>query len=134
MPRNVDPAAARLPGVEILDLETIRTHATLDEFAELDEARQIVASAAGRHAVARRVREISPIVAAMRASVQEVVEEEIARALARGETDVEKTARHLGGVLLHRLIGTAHRRAAAGDGELWAQAAAAVFDLGDESA
>lgn len=129
MPRNVDPAAAALPGIEVLDLETIRAHASLDEFAELDEARQIVASAAQRHAVARRVREISPAVTAMRDVVQGVVEEEIARALGRGETDVERTARHLGGVLLHRLIGQAHRLAAAGEGEAWVAAARTVFDL-----
>jgi glutamyl-tRNA reductase len=129
MPRNVDPAVAELPGVELLDLETIRAHAALDEFAEVDEARQIVASAAQRHAIARRVREVSPVVTSMRDAVQSVVDEEVARAQLRGDADGERAARHLGGVLLHRLIGQAHRLAAAGEGETWAEAARVVFDL-----
>jgi glutamyl-tRNA reductase len=131
MPRNVDPAVRGLPGVELLDLETIRTHAALDEFAEVDEARQIVASAAQRHAIARRVREVSPAVTAMRQTVQSVVDEEVARAQQRGDTEGERAARHLGGVLLHRLIGQAHRLAASGEGEAWTAAARLVFDLDD---
>ena len=133
MPRNVEPAAADVPGVELLDLETIRRHASLDEFAELDEARQIVQAAAQRHAVARRVREVAPVVTAMRAAVQDVVDEEIARARARDAgPEAERAARHAAGVLLHRLIGQAHRLAASGEGDAWADAARIVFALDDE--
>ena len=55
MPRNVDPGLRALPGVEVLDLDTIRVHAPIDEFATMNEARLIVHTAAQRHAAARRV-------------------------------------------------------------------------------
>ncbi|MGB4778319.1 glutamyl-tRNA reductase, partial [Microbacterium sp.] len=67
MPRNIDPGLRSLPGIELLDLDTIRVHAPLDEFAELDEARLIVRTAAQRHAMARRVHEVAPAVVDLRA-------------------------------------------------------------------
>jgi hypothetical protein len=42
MPRNVDPGLRSLPGIDVLDLDTIRVHAPIDEFATIDEARLIV--------------------------------------------------------------------------------------------
>ena len=39
MPRNVDPGLRSLPDIELLDLDTIRVHAPIDEFATIGEAR-----------------------------------------------------------------------------------------------
>ncbi len=46
MPRNVDPAVAALEGVALLDLETIRLHAPLEELQATDAARSVVREAA----------------------------------------------------------------------------------------
>ncbi|MFT4134915.1 glutamyl-tRNA reductase [Microbacterium sp.] len=131
MPRNVDPAVAELPGTELLDLDTIRLHAPLDEFAALGEAREIVAEAARRHAAERRVREVSPSVVALRGYLHGLLEEEIARLRGRGDgvAETERALRHFEGVVLHRLIGQGHTLAAAGAGQEWCQALELVFPL-----
>lgn len=130
MPRNVDPGVRSLPGVELLDLDTIRVHAPIDEFATLDEARLIVQTAAQRHAAAGRVHEVSPAVVDMRGYVHSVLEVEIARARARGGDDeTEAALRHFSGALLHGLIAQGHGLAAAGSGPAWAAAVRTVFPI-----
>lgn len=131
MPRNVDPTVAELPGVELLDLDTIRLHAPLDEFAALGEAREIVDAAAKRHAAERRVREVSPSVVALRGYLHDLLEEEVARLRVRGDesAETERALRHFAGVVLHRLIGQGHTLAAAGAGAEWSAALETVFPL-----
>lgn len=128
MPRNVDPGLRALPGIEVLDLDTIRVHAPIDEFATIDEARLIVETAAQRHATVRRVHEVSPAVVDMRAHVHAVLDAEIARARERGAgEDTEAALRHFSGALLHGLIAQGHALAATGEGPAWRDAVAAVF-------
>lgn len=100
LPRNVDPAVGAVEAVELLDLETIRLHAPLAEFSAHADARAIVGDAATEfHAD----REAGPAITALRADVLRIVDDEIARARARGAgDDVEAALRHLAGVLLHR--------------------------------
>ena len=45
MPRNVAPDVVEVPGVELLDLETIRIHAPLEELGATDAARELVGQA-----------------------------------------------------------------------------------------
>ena len=100
LPRNVDPAVGRVAGVELLDLETIRLHAPLEEFSAHADARAIVGDAATEFAADRAA---GPAITALRQEVLDVVEAEIARARARGAgDDIEAALRHLAGVLLHR--------------------------------
>ncbi len=100
LPRNVDPAVGAVVGVELLDLETIRLHAPLEQFSAHADARAIVGDAATEfHAD----REAGPAITALRGEVLKTVEAEIARARARGAGDeVEAALRHLAGVLLHK--------------------------------
>lgn len=100
LPRNVDPAVGAVEAVELLDLETIRLHAPLAEFSAHADARAIVGDAATEfHAD----REAGPAITALRGDVLRIVDDEIARARARGAgDDVEAALRHLAGVLLHR--------------------------------
>ncbi|WP_374974979.1 glutamyl-tRNA reductase [Microbacterium trichothecenolyticum] len=100
LPRNVDPAVGSVEAVELLDLETIRLHAPLAEFSAHADARAIVGDAATEfHAD----REAGPAITALRGDVLRIVDDEIARARARGAgDDVEAALRHLAGVLLHR--------------------------------
>ena len=100
LPRNVDPAVGAVEGVELLDLETIRLHAPLEEFSAHADARAIVGDAATEFAADR---EVGPAITALRGEVLRVVDDEIARARARGAGDeVEAALRHLAGVLLHK--------------------------------
>ena len=100
LPRNVDPAVGEVDGVELLDLETIRLHAPLEEFSAHADARAIVGDAATEFAADR---EVGPAITALRGEVLKVVDDEIARARARGAgDDVEAALRHLAGVLLHK--------------------------------
>jgi glutamyl-tRNA reductase len=100
LPRNVDPAVGGVEGVELLDLETIRLHAPLEEFSAHADARALVGDAAASFAADRAA---GPAITALREDVLKVVEQEIARARSRGAgEDVEAALRHLAGVLLHR--------------------------------
>ncbi|WP_106814478.1 glutamyl-tRNA reductase [Microbacterium timonense] len=100
LPRNVDPAVGAVEGVELLDLETIRLHAPLEQFSAHADARAIVGDAATEFHADRLA---GPAISALRGDVLKIVEDEIARARSRGAgDDVEAALRHLAGVLLHR--------------------------------
>ena len=100
LPRNVDPSVGRVAGVELLDLETIRLHAPLEEFSAHADARALVGDAVAEFAADRAA---GPAITALRQDVLRVVEAEISRARAHGAgDDVEAALRHLAGVLLHR--------------------------------
>jgi glutamyl-tRNA reductase len=100
LPRNVAPDVGGVTGVELLDLETIRLHAPLAEFSAHADARAIVGDAATEFHADRLA---GPAITALRSDVLALVEDEIARARARGAGDeTEAALRHLAGVLLHR--------------------------------
>ena len=100
MPRNVDPAVRQVDGVEVLDLDTLRVHAPLEHTEARDEAQALVGSAAADFAVDASV---APVIAALRRLVFETLDNEIARARARGVgEEAEAALRHFAGVLLHR--------------------------------
>lgn len=99
LPRNVDPDVAGVAGVELLDLETIKLHAPLEEFDAHDHARMLVGDAAAEFAADLAA---APAITALRAEAHGVLEAEIARARSRGAGDeTEAALRHLAGVLLH---------------------------------
>lgn len=101
MPRNVDLEVAEIDGVDVLDLDTIRVHAPLEHAAVHEQARALVGSAASEFAVDAAV---APVVSALRRVVCDTLDNEIARARARGGGDqTEAALRHLAGVLLHRV-------------------------------
>ncbi|MDE0547075.1 glutamyl-tRNA reductase [Microbacterium sp. C7(2022)] len=99
LPRNVDPAVGAVEGVELLDLETIRLHAPLEQFRAHDDARALVGDAANEFTADRIA---GPAITALRGEVMGVLESELARARARGASDdVERALRHFAGVLMH---------------------------------
>lgn len=99
LPRNIDPAVGTLPGIELLDLETIRLHAPLPELESHDRAHALVSEAAADF-VAESVAE--PGVVALRTHVLGILDAEIDRALARGENEQTIAAlRHFASVMLH---------------------------------
>ncbi|CAN5167235.1 glutamyl-tRNA reductase [soil metagenome] len=99
LPRNVDAAVAALPGVELLDLETISLHAPLEELTAHADAHELVRTAARGFAAEA---EAEPAIVALRTHVFDLLDAEIARARGRGAGDeTEAALRHLAGVLLH---------------------------------
>ena len=130
LPRNVDPDVAQRD-VDLLDLETIRLHAPLEELQATDAARAVVQDAARRFAVVGERRSATPSVVALRTHVFGLLEAEIARARARGDADgrVEQSLRHLAGVLLHTPTTRAHELAEAGRADDFATALETLFGL-----
>lgn len=127
LPRNVDPAVAAVPGVELLDLETIRLHAPLEELAAHGAARDLVRSAAAAFAAEAHA---EPAIIALRSHVFEVLEAEIERARARGASDeTEAALRHLAGVLLHGPSQRARELAAEGRASEFADGLDALFGI-----
>lgn len=99
LPRNVDAEVGSLPGIELLDLETISLHAPLKELSAHADAHALVRSAARGFAAEAQA---EPAIVALRTHVFELLDAEIARARARGAGDeTEAALRHLAGVLLH---------------------------------
>jgi glutamyl-tRNA reductase len=92
LPRNVAPAVAGMPGVELLDLETISLHAPVEELTAAADARALIGAAAAGFSADRSVEP----------AIFDLLDVEIARARARGAGDeTEAALRHLAGVLLH---------------------------------
>ena len=136
MPRNVSPDVAEVEGVALLDLETIRLHAPLEELQATDAARSIVrAAAATFHEVGAR-ESVTPAVVALRGHIFDLLEAEIERARRRGDEDgrVEQAMRHLAGVLLHTPTSRAHELAAQGRGSEFIAAVETLYGLTAEPA
>ncbi|MES1169401.1 MAG: glutamyl-tRNA reductase, partial [Leifsonia sp.] len=110
LPRNVEPAVGRLPGVELLDLELLALHAPLAELGA--GADRLVSSAAAEFAAEA---EAVPGIVALREHVMAALDDELARARRRGaDPGTEEALRHLAGVLVHTPSVRARRLAAEG--------------------
>jgi glutamyl-tRNA reductase len=131
MPRNVDPAVATLEGVALLDLETIRLHAPLEELQATDAARSVVREAADTFHVVGSRQSVTPAVVALRSHIFSLLDTEIDRARARGDEDgrVEQALRHLAGVLLHTPTVRAHELAASGKADEFTSALASLYGI-----
>jgi glutamyl-tRNA reductase len=82
VPRNVEPAAAGLEGVVLLDMEVLRS-AVADALSgrqeEVAGATRIVTDEVERYRVASRARDAAPMVSALRARVEEARRAEFVR-------------------------------------------------------
>lgn len=135
LPRNVDPEVADLPGVELLDLETIKIHAPLEEFGATDAARELVERAARNFGRVGEELDLAPAVVALRSHVFDVLDAEIERARARGDGDgrTEKALRHMAGVLLHTPMVRSREYARAGEQQAWLDGLEAIFGIRPET-
>jgi glutamyl-tRNA reductase len=132
MPRNVDPAIVSLPGIQLLDLETISLHAPVEELTATADARELVSDAAARYSAERS---IEPSVVALRTHIFDLLEAEIERARKRGAgPETEQALRHLAGVLLHTPSVLARQAALDGRGQQFVDGLEAVFGVSSELA
>ena len=130
LPRNVEPAVADLPGVELLDLELLALHAPLSELGA--GAQELVATAAAEFGAEA---EAAPGIVALRRHVLTALEEELARSRARGgDARTEEALRHLAGVLVHTPSVRARRLAAEGRSSEFQAGLEALYGLRVEAA
>ncbi|GED98934.1 glutamyl-tRNA reductase [Gordonia crocea] len=137
LPRNVDPAAGRLPGVELIDIEGLRGDSqTQAAEADLVGARGIVAAELADYLAAQRRAEVTPTVTALRQRANEVVEAEVMRLESRlpSMTDAErdevaKTVRRVVDKLLHAPTVRVKQLAATAHGDQYAEALRELFEL-----
>lgn len=131
MPRNVNPDVTQVTGVTLLDLETIRLHAPLEELHATEEARTVVRDAAAEFRAAHARRAIAPAIVALRSHVFDLLDTEIERVRARGDEDgrTEQALRHFAGVLLHSPTVRAHELAETGRGDEFIDALTTLLDI-----
>jgi glutamyl-tRNA reductase len=131
LPRNVDPDVTQVPGVELLDLETIRIHAPLEELNATSEARLLVGKAARKFTAVAEEQSLAPAVVALRTHVFDILDAEIERARGRGDSSeqTEAALRHLAGVLLHTPMVRSRELARAGDQAAYLGGLDALFGI-----
>jgi glutamyl-tRNA reductase len=137
LPRDVDPAAAEVPGVQVLDLEALgRDLAAVSGGEHVEQARVIVAQEVADYLTARRAESVAPTVVALRAHAREVVEAEVARLAGRlpdldpdVRAEVERTVHRVVEKLLHTPTVRVKQLATAPGGDAYADALRALFDL-----
>jgi glutamyl-tRNA reductase len=96
LPRDVDPEVREIPGVTLVDLESLRSALADDEVAaDVDAARRIVTEEVGVFLARQRSARVAPTVVALRARAQEVVDAELARLRARLPGLDEQTEREV---------------------------------------
>ncbi|WP_401000245.1 glutamyl-tRNA reductase [Agromyces sp. GXQ0307] len=136
LPRNVAPDVVGVAGVELLDLETIKIHAPLEEFGSTDAAREIVERAARNFGRVAEELDLAPAVVALRRHVFDVLDAEIERARSRGDDDgrTEAALRHMAGVLLHTPMVRSREYARAGDQQAWLDGLEAIFGIRPDAA
>ncbi|AZG47986.1 glutamyl-tRNA reductase [Gordonia insulae] len=137
LPRNVDPAAARLPGVHVVDIEGLRGDSET-QAAENDTsaARSIVAAELADYLTHQRQAEVTPTVAALRQRAADVVEAEILRLETRlpglddpQRDEVAKTVRRVVDKLLHAPTVRVKQLASTPNGDHYAEALRELFEL-----
>ncbi|MFT4086803.1 MAG: glutamyl-tRNA reductase [Gordonia sp. (in: high G+C Gram-positive bacteria)] len=137
LPRNVDPAAAGLPGVHIIDIEGLRGDSqTRAAAADAEAARAIVATELSDYLAVQRQAQVTPTVAALRQRAADVVEAEILRLQTRlpgldapQRDEVAKAVRRVADKLLHAPTVRVKQLASAGNGDHYAQALQELFEL-----
>ncbi|HSP53030.1 MAG TPA: glutamyl-tRNA reductase, partial [Cryobacterium sp.] len=131
LPRNVDPDVTDLAGVELLDLETIRIHAPLEELNATSDARLLVGRAARKFSAVAEEQSLAPAVVALRSYIFDILDGEIERARNRGDDSeqTESALRHLTGVLLHTPMVRSRELARAGEQAAFLNGLDALFGL-----
>lgn len=112
LPRDIDPSAADLDGLTLLDLASIRAFVDQGLAARRDEIRAvtaIIADEVERYEAGAAAREVAPVIVALRSRAEEVRSAEVQRLIAKlgGELSaeqldaVETMSRQLVAKLLH---------------------------------
>ncbi|MGB3773369.1 MAG: glutamyl-tRNA reductase [Rhodococcus sp. (in: high G+C Gram-positive bacteria)] len=137
LPRDVEHAVAGLPGVSVLDMETLQ-HDPAAGAAASDEraARAIVAAELASYLSGQRLAEVTPTVTALRQRAAEVVEAELMRLDSRlpdlqdpQRDEVARTVRRVVDKLLHAPTVRVKQLASTPGGDSYAEALRELFEL-----
>ncbi|MHA0285438.1 glutamyl-tRNA reductase [Mycobacterium sp. C3-094] len=137
MPRDIDPAVAGLPGVDVIDMERILREPTARTAnADAEAARTIVAAEVAEYLTGQRMAEVTPTVTALRQRAADVVEAELLRLDNRlpeldsaHRDEVAKTVRRVVDKLLHAPTVRVKQLAGAPGGDSYAEALRELFEL-----
>jgi glutamyl-tRNA reductase len=143
MPRDVDPAVAGLPGIQLVGLDTLGDRpAGEPELADLatrnadvDEVRAIVAEEFAARVSAVHAARVAPTVVALRTKAAKVVDTELARLAGRLPADhrtldeVERAMRRVVDKLLHAPTVRVKELAGSPGGDAYEDALRVLFDL-----
>ena len=139
MPRNVEPSAADLEGLTLLDMDVLRAaveEALSGRQDEVAGANQIVSDEVERYRVASRARDAAPIVSALRARAEEARQSALDRQRARRSElndaqweQVDAVTRSMVAKLLHQPTVALKDAAGTPRGERLVEALRTLFDL-----
>lgn len=137
MPRDIDAAVHRIPGVRLVDIESLaEASADAPMAADVDAVRAIVAGEVAAFGAAQRAAHITPTVVALRAMAAEVVAMEVARLDGRvpdlderQRAEVTQTVRRVVDKLLHAPTVRVKQLASEPGGAGYAEALRELFDL-----
>ncbi|MFE1798389.1 glutamyl-tRNA reductase [Streptomyces sp. NPDC059517] len=141
MPRDIDAAAHRLPGVRLVDIESLaEASADAPMAADVDQVRRIVSDEVAAFGAALRAAHITPTVVALRTMAADVVAGEIARLDGRlpglddkQRSEITQTVRRVVDKLLHAPTVRVKQLAAEPGGAGYADALRTLFDLDQET-
>jgi glutamyl-tRNA reductase len=138
MPRDVDPAAATLPGVHLIGMDRLSSEHAGVGAAELTAVRSIVDDEFAAYGSAVRAAQVTPTVVALRAKAATVVDAELARLTGRlseeslsghALEEIARTVRRVVDKLLHAPTVRVKELASAPGGEDYEVALRVLFDL-----
>ncbi|KGI66707.1 glutamyl-tRNA reductase [Mycolicibacterium rufum] len=137
MPRDIDPAVAGLPGVDVIDMERVLREPTArTATSDAEAARTIVAAEVAEYLAGQRMAEVTPTVTALRQRAADVVEAELLRLDNRlpgldsaYRDEVAKTVRRVVDKLLHAPTVRVKQLAGAPGGDSYAEALRELFEL-----
>ncbi|WP_280221826.1 glutamyl-tRNA reductase [Nocardia neocaledoniensis] len=137
LPRDVEHAVAGLPGVAVIDIESLQRDPAAGAAADdTAAARQIVADELAKYLAGQRMAEVTPTVAALRQRAAEVVEAELLRLDSRlpdladpARDEVARTVRRVVDKLLHAPTVRVKQLASTPGGDSYAEALRELFEL-----
>jgi glutamyl-tRNA reductase len=139
VPRNIDPGAGEVFGVTLLDIDDLRAfgeQSLAQRRQEIGHVREIIADELDRYRVERTVREVAPIITALRAHADDVRELELERHRTKldgldpsARDAIEQLTRSIVNKLLHEPTVRVKEAAGTARGELYADALVELFGL-----
>ncbi|MBL3669505.1 glutamyl-tRNA reductase [Streptomyces sp. M2CJ-2] len=141
MPRDIDAATHRIPGVRLVDIEALaEASADAPMAADVDQVRRIVSDEVAAFGAAQRAAHITPTVVALRTMAADVVAGEMARLEGRlpglddkHRAEITQTVRRVVDKLLHSPTVRVKQLAAEPGGAGYADALRTLFDLDPET-
>ncbi|MEV4108245.1 glutamyl-tRNA reductase [Nonomuraea sp. NPDC049695] len=137
LPHDIDPAVRAVPGVTLVDLETIKESGIGSrEGDSVASVRGLVAEELRAYLNAERAAKVTPTVVALRSKAASVVESELGRLLMRvpslderARDEVAMTVQRIVDKLLHEPTVRVKQLAASPGGDHYAEALRELFDL-----